>query len=83
MYDQGRPKHVELEEIVKMLQREKAKKEGQCEEEDVAMGEGGVQANEAAVLKEIAVGFAQQKATRIVVPRRSARWIREASEYYW
>ena len=39
VYDQGRPKHVELEEIVKMLQREKAKEEGQCEQNEAAVAQ--------------------------------------------
>ena len=45
MYDQGMRKNAELKEKVKILQRDKTKEEGTCDAEDLAMGEGGVQAN--------------------------------------
>ena len=43
VYDPGTRKHDKLEEKVMILQPETAKEEGYCAEEDVAMGEGGVQ----------------------------------------
>ena len=43
VYDPGTRKHDDLEEKVMILQPETAKEEGNCAEEDVAMGEGGVQ----------------------------------------
>ena len=42
VYDPGTRKHDDLEEKVMILQPETAKEEGNCAEEDVATGEGGV-----------------------------------------
>ena len=70
-HDQWVRTHGQLEEKVKTLQREKDKHEGICEEDDLAIDEGRVQADETTVPRQVLEDLHNKNQQGMSVARRS------------